>query len=92
MFLQESQGSQVAIKVMDKEALRKTVSVSTLDNFFLKKIFANASQNDLQRVALEIQALRELSHQNIAKLYEVDSISMSNALLLLTLAAGGGDG
>ena len=35
--MQESQGAQVAIKVMDKEALRKTVSVYTLDNIFYQK-------------------------------------------------------
>jgi len=61
-------GERVAIKIMDKAALRET--------------------NDLERVYLEIQALKDLNHQNISELYFVHETS-TKFYLVLEFAHGG---
>lgn len=61
-------GEKVAIKIMDKAALRQT--------------------NDLERVYLEIQALKDLNHQNISRLYYVHETS-TKFYLVLEFAVGG---
>lgn len=44
--------------------------------------------NDLERVALEIEALKELNHQNISQLYFVHETS-THYYLVLEFAHGG---
>lgn len=59
---------KVAIKIMDKAALRET--------------------DDLQRVSLEIAALKALNHQNISRLYMVHETE-TTFYLVLEYAVGG---
>eukprot|EP00040_Diaphanoeca_grandis_P031145 m.185823 g.185823 ORF g.185823 m.185823 type:complete len:601 (-) comp32245_c0_seq1:436-2238(-) len=59
---------KVAIKIMDKAALRET--------------------DDLERVSLEIKALKQLSHQNISRLYMIHETE-TKFYLVLEYAVGG---
>lgn len=68
--------------------MKKAIHIATGEKVAIKIMDKKSLGDDLPRTKLEIEALRDLSHQNICKLYEVIE-TMTTIFLVLEHCSGG---